>query len=209
MLGTISASSGARLFSLILIGLTGALAVSGPTTARERQPQLLIKPASATSAGAVSPAMSVDNLRQSNPSPPVLGTSQLPVPRWVSIKASKVNVRQGPSRDHALLWTYVRAGVPVEVIAEFDNWRRIRDRSGETGWVLQQMVSSKRTVIVQGHDNVPITSAPGAPKDVVAFAAPGLIAQLQSCKAQWCEIEARGYDGFVPRGRLWGVYPAE
>jgi SH3-like domain-containing protein len=137
------------------------------------------------------------------------GPSGLPVPRWVSLKAGKVNVRQGPSPEHAILWTYVREGLPVEVIAEFDTWRRIRDQSGETGWVRQQLISGRRTVVFTGEDNVPITMKPGRVDRVVAFAAPGLVAELQACHGLWCEVSAKGYDGYVPRDRLWGLYLGE
>lgn len=137
------------------------------------------------------------------------GPSGLPVPRWVSLKAGRVNVRQGPSSDQAILWTYVREGLPVEVIAEYDTWRRIRDRTGETGWVRQQLVSGRRTVVVMGQDNAPMTAKPGSLDKVVALAAPGLVAELQTCKGQWCEVSARGYDGYISRDRLWGVYLTE
>jgi uncharacterized protein YgiM (DUF1202 family) len=66
--------------------------------------------------------------------PPIVATG-MPVPRWVSVKAVRVNVRRGPSLDQDVLWTYVKPGVPVEIIAEYDTWRRIRDAEGGTGWV--------------------------------------------------------------------------
>jgi SH3-like domain-containing protein len=162
------------------------------------------------SVAAISPNQAADSVAATTPDRPVQkGASGLPVPRWVSLKAGRVNVRQGPSPDHAIIWTYVREGLPVEVIAEYDTWRRIRDQSGETGWVRQQLVSGKRTVVVTGQANVPMVSKPGQPEKVVAFAAPGLVAHLQACKGSWCEVSARGYDGFVPRDRLWGIYAGE
>jgi len=138
-----------------------------------------------------------------------IAPSGLPVPRWVSVRAGRVNVRRGPSMDQDVIWTYVRAGVPVEIIAEFDTWRRVRDASGETGWVKAAMLEGRRNVIVTGRVNTAMLAAAKADADVVAYAAPGLQAQLVGCEGEWCEISARGFDGFVTRDRLWGVYGEE
>jgi SH3-like domain-containing protein len=140
------------------------------------------------------------------PPAPRIAPSGLPVPRWVSVRAGRVNVRRGPSMDQDVVWTYVRAGVPVEIIAEFDSWRRVRDASGDTGWVKAQMLEGRRNVIVMGRVNTALLSAAKADADVVAYAAPGLQAQLVGCEGEWCEISARGFDGYVSRDRLWGVY---
>jgi SH3-like domain-containing protein len=140
------------------------------------------------------------------PPAPRIAPSGLPVPRWVSVRAGRVNVRRGPSMDQDVVWTYVRAGVPVEIIAEFDSWRRVRDASGDTGWVKAQMLEGRRNVIVMGRVNTALLSAAKADADVVAYAAPGLQAQLVGCEGEWCEISARGIDGYVSRDRLWGVY---
>lgn len=140
---------------------------------------------------------------------PRIAASGLPVPRWVSVRAGRVNVRRGPSFDQDVVWIYVRTGVPVEIIEEFDSWRRIRDASGDTGWVKAQMLDGKRTVLVTGRVNTAMLSAAKADADVVAYAAPGLQAQLVSCQGEWCEISASGFDGYVTRDRLWGVYGEE
>jgi SH3-like domain-containing protein len=182
---------------------------AGQSGHRPHAPMLALKPAALTVA-AVAPTQTAQSVAASTPDKPVqTGPSGLPVPRWVSLKAGRVNVRQGPSPKHAILWTYVREGLPVEVIAEFDTWRRIRDQSGETGWVRQQLISGRRTVVVTGSANVPIVAKPEQAGNVVALAAPGLVAELQACAGKWCEVSARGYDGFVPRDRLWGVYAGE
>ncbi len=141
--------------------------------------------------------------------PPPMVASGLPVPRWVTVKAPRVNVRRGPSLDLDVLWTYVKPGVPVEVIAEYDTWRRIRDADGGTGWVKAAMLDGRRNVTVTGRVNTAILAAPKADADAVAFAEPGLVAQLVACDGEWCEISTRGYDGFVSRDRLWGVYADE
>ncbi len=143
------------------------------------------------------------------PVPPPIVASGLPVPRWVTIKAPRVNVRRGPSLDLDVLWTFVKPGVPVEVIAEYDTWRRIRDAEGGTGWVKAAMLDGRRNVVVTGRVNTAILEAPRSDAEAVALAAPGLVAKLVGCDGVWCEISTRGYDGFVSRDRLWGVYENE
>jgi SH3-like domain-containing protein len=141
-----------------------------------------------------------------------LGPSGLPIPRFVSLKAEKVNVRRGPSSDHPVSWVFQRKGLPVEIVAEFENWRRVRDSDGEEGWILQNMLSGKRTAVIapwkQGQ-SVPLHRAgsPGAP--LVARVGAGVVADVGNCDGQWCELAAGGYDGFIEQTQLWGVYPGE
>jgi SH3-like domain-containing protein len=127
--------------------------------------------------------------------PPSVATG-MPVPRWVTIKAARVNVRRGPSLEDNVL---------VEIIAEYDSWRRIRDVEGQTGWVKSVMLDGRRRVLFTGRVNTAILREPKGEADAVALAAPGLIADLVACDGEWCEVSARGYDGFVTRDRLWGV----
>ncbi|MEQ1753965.1 MAG: SH3 domain-containing protein [Micropepsaceae bacterium] len=141
--------------------------------------------------------------------PPPMVASGLPVPRWVTIKAGRVNVRRGPSMEQDILWTYVKSGMPIEVIAEYDTWRRIRDADGRTGWVKSAMLDGRRNVLIRGQLNAELRSVPEDEGRTVAYAAPGLVAELVSCAGAWCEITSRGYDGYVRRDRLWGVYPHE
>jgi SH3-like domain-containing protein len=137
------------------------------------------------------------------------GASGLPVPRWVSLKASKVNLRDGPSLDHPVRWVYVREGLPVEIIAEYEVWRRIRDADGTMGWVHKAMLDGRRTVLVRGGDNAALREEPAEAAGIVAYAAPGVIAKLEACAGDWCEVKADNYEGWVRRDRLWGVYPTE
>jgi SH3-like domain-containing protein len=141
------------------------------------------------------------------PVPPPIVATGMPVPRWVTVKAARVNVRRGPSLEDDVLWTYVKPGLPVEITAEYDSWRRIRDANGEVGWVKSVMLESRRRVMFTGEANTAILSEPSAEAQAVALAAPGLIADLGGCEGEWCEVSARGYNGFVPRDRLWGVRP--
>ena len=141
-----------------------------------------------------------------------VGPSGLPIPRVVSLKAEKVNVRRGPSSDHPVAWVFQRKGLPVEIVAEFENWRRVRDSDGEEGWILQNMLAGKRTAEVapwkQGQ-NVPLLSGPKGGSGVVAEVGSGVVAEVENCDGEWCELSAGGYDGYIEQTQLWGVYPGE
>ncbi|MGQ0484756.1 MAG: SH3 domain-containing protein [Hyphomicrobiales bacterium] len=139
------------------------------------------------------------------------GPSGLPLPRFVSLKAEKVNVRRGPSSDHAVAWVFQRKGMPVEIVAEFENWRRIRDSDGDEGWILQNMLSGKRTAAVapwrKGQAMALYQSAGGG--GMVAKLQAGVIGEIEACTGEWCLISAGGYDGWIEQTMLWGVYPGE
>jgi SH3-like domain-containing protein len=144
-----------------------------------------------------------------------LGTgskSGLPVPRFVSIKPDRVNVRGGPTRDHDVTWTYTRAGLPVEITAESENWRRIRDWEGAEGWVYHSMLSGRRTAVVKAKQKdalVPLQAKPDAESEVLANLQSGVLGNVKSCTGKWCRIVGHGFDGWVVQERLWGVYPNE
>ena len=141
-----------------------------------------------------------------------LGPSGLPIPRFVSLKAEKVNVRRGPSSEHPVAWVFQRKGLPVEIVAEFENWRRVRDSDGEEGWILQNMLSGKRTAVIapwkQGQA-VALHREPQQAAGLVARVGAGVVAEVSGCDGQWCELTANGYDGYVEQTQLWGVYPGE
>jgi SH3-like domain-containing protein len=136
------------------------------------------------------------------------GPSGLPLPRFVSLKSAKVNVRRGPSSDHGVAWVFQRKGLPVEITAEFDNWRRIRDSEGTEGWILQQMLSGKRTIYIHGVA-VDMHEEPDGKSAVLASLAPGVSGEVEECSGAWCLVSAGGYDGYVAQEKLWGVYPGE
>lgn len=136
----------------------------------------------------------------------------LPLPRFVSLKASRVNVRVGPGNGYSTKWIFVRSGLPVEVIQEFENWRRIRDSSGEEGWVYWSLLSGKRTVLVSpwdGAKQVPLRYAADDQASVVAILDPNVVADVDSCDGKWCKIRGKGFKGYARQDALWGVYPDE
>src|SRR5262245_34686063 len=138
--------------------------------------------------------------------------SGLPVPRFVSLKPDKVNVRAGPTRDHEIAWQYQRAGLPVEIVAESDNWRRIRDWEGAEGWVYHSMLSGRRTAVVTTREKdalVPIHAKADAAAPLVARLQAGVLGIVKQCTGSWCRLVGVGFDGWIAQERLWGVYPNE
>jgi SH3-like domain-containing protein len=139
--------------------------------------------------------------------------SGLPVPRFVSLKSDKVNVRSGPTKDHEVAWVYSRAALPVEVTAEFENWRRIRDWEGAEGWVYHSLLSGRRTALVSQSkgkgDLTDVRDQPDAAAPVTARLQNGVLGSVRRCQGGWCRVVGEGYDGWIEQTRLWGVYPNE
>ena len=134
--------------------------------------------------------------------------TKLPIPRFVSLRSNEVNLRTGPGTIYPVEWVFVRRGLPVEVIAEFDVWRRIRDWQGTMGWVHQSMLDGRRTARITGADRE-LRSEPAEAGSIVVRLAPGVIGRLLECEASWCEIDAEGYRGWLKRDEFWGSYPDE
>jgi SH3-like domain-containing protein len=138
--------------------------------------------------------------------------SGLPVPRFVSLKSDRVNVRSGPNKDQDVRWVYTRAGMPVEITAEFENWRRIRDWEGSEGWVYHSLLSGKRTAVVVPtlkDDLVPLYESADVASAVVARLQSGVLGQIKSCTGTWCEFAGKNFEGWIRQDRLWGAYPNE
>jgi SH3-like domain-containing protein len=132
----------------------------------------------------------------------------LPVPRFVALRSDQINLRTGPGERYPIEWVLTRRNMPVEIVAEFDNWRKIRDFDGTTGWVQERMVTGRRNVIVR--DQVrSLRDKPANDAAIVARAEAGVIAKLLECNPDWCRIEANGVAGWLKRDEIWGVYPKE
>jgi SH3-like domain-containing protein len=141
-----------------------------------------------------------------------LTTSGLPVPRYVSLKSDHVNVRAGPTKDNDVSWVYTRAGLPVEITAEFENWRRVRDSEGAEGWVYHSLLSGRRTAVVtmKAKDELArLYDSTDPNSTVVARLQAGVLAQVRKCASGWCHISGNGFDGWIQQERLWGVYADE
>ena len=146
--------------------------------------------------------------------------SGLPLPRFVTIRAKESNVRVGPGYQYAVSWTYQVGGVPVEIIQEFDVWRKIKDIDGSVGWVHQNMLSGTRGGYVTdtAGDKVGLRTGASDDSGVVAWVGPGFPVKIQSCEQGWCNVVATdhptdgrlaNYAGYLPEGDLWGVYQGE
>ena len=134
--------------------------------------------------------------------------TNLPLPRFVSIKAAEANVRRGPSLGHRIDWVFQRRHMPVEVTAEYGHWRRVRDVQGAGGWVHYSLLSGVRHVLVTQDDTM-LRRDPDPAAAGLARAEPGVVARLGECTADWCRITAEGYTGWVGKSSLWGVQPDE
>lgn len=138
--------------------------------------------------------------------------SGLPVPRYVSLKSDRVNLREGPSKGNRTLWVFQRAGLPVEITAESDTWRRIRDSEGSEGWVLHSLLSGRRTAIVAPWKKnvvLPLRNSGAETAGVEANLQPGVLANVKRCDGGWCRVFGDGFDGYMAETDLWGVYPGE
>ncbi|MFS2316387.1 SH3 domain-containing protein [Maricaulis sp. D1M11] len=133
--------------------------------------------------------------------------SGLPVPRFVSLKSDVTNGRVGPSQAHPIAWRYVRAGLPMEVIAETRQWRRVRDPEGEVVWMHRVVLSSRRSVYALEETPLHARAAQDSPVEAIADA--GVVLSLERCRSGWCRVEANGRRGWAPASLLWGVYPHE
>ncbi len=140
---------------------------------------------------------------------PTLGPeTNLPLPRFVSLKAAEANVRRGPSLTHRIDWVFQRRNMPLQVVAEYGHWRRVIDKDGQGGWVHYTMLSGSRTVLIDG-DTTALRSRPEPDALENAMLEPGVIARLGKCDAEWCRLTAGGYRGWAPKSTLWGVAAGE
>tara|TARA_R110001592_G_scaffold267716_1_gene533765 strand:+ start:357 stop:1025 length:669 start_codon:yes stop_codon:yes gene_type:complete len=147
-----------------------------------------------------------------------VGPSGLALPRFVSLKSNRVNVRVGPGREYDIAWIFVKGGLPVEVFQESDNWRRIRDAAGNSGWVFNSLLSGRRTALVtpwaSAAEPLPLyrERSPGAKLN--ARLETGVLLSIDECDGEWCRADLRdssnkSFRGYVQQNKLWGVYPNE
>lgn len=157
---------------------------------------------------AFGPASGLPAMAQQVPQPeagqPTRGpVTNLPLPRFVSLKSGESNVRRGPGLTHRVDWVFKRAGMPLMVTAEFGHWRRVQDRDGAGGWMHYALLSGARTV--QTEEEVALRRAPEADAPMVALLEPGVIARLGECGPAWCALRVERYRGWALKSGLWGV----
>lgn len=134
--------------------------------------------------------------------------TNLPLPRYVSLKASEGNARRGPSLTHKIDWVFKRRDMPLEITAEYGHWRRVTDKDGAGGWVHYSLLSGVRMVIVE-RDLLPLYVKPDKTAPVNVYVEAGVVARLGKCDQRWCRITADGYKGWADRTELWGVRSGE
>jgi SH3-like domain-containing protein len=143
---------------------------------------------------------------------PVGPVTKLPMPRFASLKTDRVNLREGPSKEHATKWVYERAGLPVEITAEFEIWRKVRDSEGIEGWVLHSLLSGRRTALVTPNkkgENAKLYVRASPSADLAATLQSGVIVNIRNCDGAWCLVDGDGFKGYMEQEKLWGVYPDE
>ena len=160
---------------------------------------------------------------QPAPEPQSTGASGLALPRFASLKSDRVNLRQGPGTDYPTAWVFRRAGLPVEIVKEFESWRQVRDAEGTTGWVLGSMLSGRRTAVVLPWEQKAGEQKAGQPQPAsaalrdddsasgrpLAYVEAGVLANIISCDGRWCRISVGGFRGYIEQVKLWGAYQGE
>ncbi|MEK9676844.1 MAG: SH3 domain-containing protein [Rhodospirillaceae bacterium] len=136
--------------------------------------------------------------------------SGLPLPRFVSLRSDEVNMRTGPGVRYPVDWVYKRRNMPMEVVAEFGTWRKVRDVQGSEGWIHQSMLSNRRMIAVTGQIRT-LRGDADASASAVARLEPGTVGEIKNCpeKSSWCQLSFGGHDGWLRRVEFWGVYPKE
>ena len=128
-------------------------------------------------------------------------------PYWASISADKAAMRTGPGRNYPATWLYLRADLPIKVVERYPNWRQVQDPAGETGWMLQTLLSDQRTALVTGTEPRPMHESPQEGTRVKYRAEPGVVGRISKCADGWCRLDVSGRDGFIRTDHIWGIEP--
>jgi SH3-like domain-containing protein len=184
------------------LGLAGVVAMvaglaMGPMAAQETIPDAPAVAAPATAAN------------KGKPRDPNKGAvTNLPIPRYVTLKGGEGNARRGPGLTHRIDWVFVTSGMPLRVTAEHENWRRVEDAEGLGGWVHYSLLSGVRSVLIS-QDMAEFRARPDPSSEVVFQAEAGVIGRLMECSRDWCRVNTNGEKGWTPKTALWGVEPGE
>ncbi len=131
-----------------------------------------------------------------------------PIPRFVSLNSDEVNVRSGPGVRYPIQWIYQRRNMPMQVIAEYDTWRKVRDWEGTEGWVHRAMLSGRRGAIITV-DEITLREEPNLASPALARLMNGVVGLIDQCGKSWCQMETHGLEGWVPRDAVWGLFKDE
>lgn len=130
-------------------------------------------------------------------------------PYWASISAGKAMMRTGPGRNFPAKWLYVRADLPVKVVETYPDWRKVSDPTGETGWMLQRLLSDQRTALVTGGEPRPMHQDPSESSPVRYRAEPGVVGRISHCGDGWCRLAVGKREAYIRTDHIWGVDPGE
>jgi SH3-like domain-containing protein len=169
--------------------------------------------------GVYSHQVSAQSNTAQNSRPKIGPVTGLPLPRFVSLRSNKVNARTGPALRYPIQWIYKRAHLPVEITAEFDAWRQIRDKEGSISWVHSTLLSGQRSALIQfkvnaedDNTHIGVISAykkANAQSRKVLEVEAGAIGEIKQCKQAFCLVDFKAYRGWVAKNTIWGIYPAE
>lgn len=134
--------------------------------------------------------------------------TNLPIPRFVSMKAGEGFARRGPSKLHRIDWVYKHQNMPLMITGEYGHWRRVQDIDGQGGWMHFRLLSGNRTVVFKGEKN-PVTRRQNVGSDIVFFAEKGVIGNLDECNISWCKVYIKKRKGWVLKANIWGVFENE
>ena len=187
-------------------GLVAALAIAPPVAAQDSSATLEQQVEGATDPG-INGAANPDSAAL--PHDPGKGAvTNLPLPRYVTLKGSEGNARRGPGLTHRIDWVFTREGMPLKITAEYEHWRRVEDVDGAGGWVHYSLLSGVRSVLIT-KDMAQAFDGPDAKSEVVYQSELGVIGKLLQCVPDWCRVSVDGQKGWVPKTALWGVDKAE
>ncbi|MBL4804212.1 MAG: hypothetical protein JKY71_05050 [Alphaproteobacteria bacterium] len=141
--------------------------------------------------------------------PDAFRSTEYPLPRFVSLSSDEAYVRSGPGRKYPILWVYKQRSIPVEIILEYDVWRKIHDFDGQKGWVHKSLLSGRRTGFIQNDGLVSLYKKPRKDSRVTAYLEPKLLVSISACEGGWCEVDAKEYSGWLEQSMIWGVYEGE
>ena len=160
------------------------------------------------SLGPVHAAPKADNDPESEHSEGGPQRTGLPLPRFASLSSNKVNIRRGPGKIYPVDWVFIRKGMPVEITAEWELWRKIRDSDGTSGWVHKSMLAGQRTAMIMGEIRT-LYRRPDPASGAIARAEPGVMGKVMSCHAEWCRLDLGQARGWLKKSEIWGAYPDE
>lgn len=211
---------------LARMALAGAMMLSAATggwaqevVRPQPRPAALVPAAAATTPPAVeapapalaapSPALPVPAAQPRVVRDPTRGSvTNLPLPRFVSLKGNAGNARRGPGLTHRIDWVFTKSGMPLKITAEYEHWRRVEDAEGFGGWVNYALLSGVRTALV-AVDMGEFRARPQDEAEVIFKAERNVVGWIKECQSDWCELEVADQDGWIRKSALWGVLPGE